>query len=110
MEIDTLTSDFASTSEDASTSWLDESEGDDDIYDDFILLSYLIDEATDLSEYKHANMPPSFENILAQEQSVARCNRGHTELGVPTNCLDNDSMLLSALPPSPLTLPLSTSE
>lgn len=109
-EFDTLISDFASADEDASTSLLDESEGDDDIEGELNLPSHFIDEAANLSEYKHANMSPSFENILAQERSLARRNRGHAELAVPTNCLDNDSMLLSAPLPSPLTLPPSASK
>ena len=71
--------------------------------------SHLIDEAADLSEHNHANMPLSFEKIFAQERSLARCNRRHAELGGPTNCLDGDSTL-SATPPFPLTLPPSASE
>lgn len=108
-EIDGPISEFASADEDASTSCPDESEGDDDIYDEMNLPSHLIDEAADLSEYNHANMSPSFEKIFAQERSLARCNEGHAELGV-RNCLGGDSMLHSATPPSPLTLPLSASD
>ena len=109
-EIDGPVSEFASADEDASTSYLDESEGDDDIYHEMNLPSHLIDEAADLSEYNHANMSPSFEKIFAQERSVTRRNGGHAELGIPINCLDGDPMLLSATPTSPLTLPLSASE
>jgi hypothetical protein len=109
-EIDGPISEFASADEDASTSCPDESESDDDIYDEMNVPSYLIDEAADLSEYSHANTSLSFEKIFAREQSLARCNRGHPELGGLTNCFDGDLTLLSATPPSPLTLPPSASE
>jgi hypothetical protein len=109
-EIEGPISEFASADEDASTSCPDESESDDDIYDEMNVPSHLIDEAADLSEYNHANTSLSFEKIFAQEQSLARCNRGHPELGGLTNCFDGDLTLLSATPSSRLTLPPSASE
>lgn len=109
-EIDGPISEFASADKDASTSFPDESESDDDIYDEMDIPSHLIDEAVDLSEYNHANTSLSFEKIFAQKRSLARCDREHAEFRGPTKCLDGDSTLLSATPPSPLTLPPSASE
>lgn len=56
---------FASGDEDTVASSLDESDIDDDLYNDFVVSSYLIDEAVDLSQHKHASSQQSFEEIFA---------------------------------------------
>ncbi len=77
-----------------------------DIFDDMVVLSYLINEAADLSRYYHANSPPSFEEIFAQESSLSSCTSGHPELvGVPSRPDGDSTMLLSTPPSSPILPP-----
>jgi hypothetical protein len=63
---------FASGDEYTVASSLDKSDIDDDIYNDLVVPSYLIDEAADLSQRNHTSSLPSFEEIFAQERSLAR--------------------------------------
>ena len=69
---------------------LDKRDIDDDIYNDLVVLSYLIDEAADLSQRNHTSSLPSFEEIFAQERLLARCNGGHAELDEFKQCTQLD--------------------
>ena len=60
----------------ASTSRLDESDIDVDLYDEINVPSHLIDEAADLSGCRNSNPPSTFEEIFAQESELARHNMG----------------------------------
>ena len=83
----------------------DESDIDDNIYNDLDVPSYIIDEATDLSQYGHGNAPRSFEEILAQERSLLRCDGRHAEPEDTAVPFDNDSILSRACtPPSTVVL------
>jgi len=100
---------FSSGDEDAEASSLDESDIDDDIYNDLVVPPYLVDEAADLSQRKYASSLLSFEEIFAQERSLAQCNGGQAELDDTPNRLDDDLVSMSGVLPS-LTLPSSKPE
>ena len=59
---------FASGDEDTVSS-LDESESNNDIYNDMVVPSYLIDKAADLSQRNYASSLPSFEQRLRRDKT-----------------------------------------
>ena len=71
VEPDRATEELADTDEYTSASGLDESESDDDILYELVIPPDLIREATDVSRYKNANSPLTFEIAFAQERSLA---------------------------------------
>jgi hypothetical protein len=71
---------------------LDESNINNDIYNNLVVPSYLIDEAANLLQYNYTSPPPSFKDIFAQEQSLTRYNGGHAELNNTPNRLNDNSI------------------
>ena len=102
---DRSTDNLANIDEDVSASDLDESESENDIYDEMIVPSHLVDEGADLSEYHHTDSPLTFEKLFAQERSLGRGAGASDELEAPSNHLDGDSMMTRIMAPSLLTLP-----
>lgn len=94
----------------SSVSSSEESESDDDIYNQIVVPSHLVDEAADLSQYYFTNSPLSFEQIFTQERLATIRKCGHYKVKkVPDHLYANPNILLST-PLPPLTFPPSTSE
>ena len=98
MEIDGPINEFSGADEVASTSCLDESDIDVDIYDEINVPSHLIEEAADPSGYNRSNTSLTCKAIFPQERSFARHNIGQPKLEGTIHSPDGDSRLLSGTP------------
>jgi hypothetical protein len=100
---------FANIDDTSSISSSEESESDHDIYDEMVIPSHLVDEATELPQYYSANSLFSFEQIFAQERLVTPGNSGHYEVEDVPDHLNSDPNMLSSTPLFRLTFPPSAS-
>jgi len=76
----------------------------DDYYSDIVVPSHLIDEAADLSQLKYMSSQLTFEEIFTLEQTCSRRKRRRTEPDDTSNCLEDDTTLMSGTLPSSLLL------
>lgn len=107
-KIDKPTDESASP-DDGWTSVVDESDSNIEIFDTMGVPPYLIIEAADLSQYKHANSSPGFKNPLAHEHSLAQYNNENADLNdLPQS--NNDLTMSSGMSPYALTIPPSEIE
>lgn len=93
-------------------SFADESEVDEDIYNAFDVPSDIIDEAADLSQFRHP--PQSSEGIFTRERTLLGHNRRHNRLpkGLENTAvrLDSDSIFSRACTATSLSALLPNSE